>query len=100
MAENYSPTQSQMWQIPVSLQILWAGLLGLGMLTLKESVRWLVAVGRYDEAWQSLKWIRADDGPLTLAEFAEIRQYVDKEADARKGRSPALRMYKSQSREL
>jgi hypothetical protein len=85
MAQDFSPKRSEMWQIPVGLQILWAGLLGLGMLTLRESTRWLVAAGRHEEAWHSLKWIRADDGPLTVAEFAEIREYVDREENARRG---------------
>ncbi|KAK3069304.1 hypothetical protein LTR53_012460 [Teratosphaeriaceae sp. CCFEE 6253] len=85
VAKNYPKTSSRMWQIPVGLQILWAGLLGLGMFTLKESARWLTAKGRHDEAWDSLRWIRADDGPLTQAEMEEIRAGVEIEAHAREG---------------
>ncbi|KAK1030739.1 hypothetical protein LTR33_017051, partial [Friedmanniomyces endolithicus] len=85
VAQNYTKTDSRMWQIPVGLQLLWAGLLGLGMFTLKESARWLTAVGRHEEAWESLKWIRADDGPLIQAEMEEIRAGVEMEAHAREG---------------
>jgi len=65
--------------------MLWAGLLGLGVFTLKESTRWLTAVGRHDEAWESLKWIRADDGPATQMEMEEIRHGVEMEAHASEG---------------
>jgi len=85
MAKDYAKTDSNMWMIPVALQILWAGLLGLGMFTLKESARWLTAKGRHEEAWESLKWIRADDGPATQAEMEEIRAGVEMEAHAREG---------------
>ncbi|KAK0945139.1 hypothetical protein LTR29_003486 [Friedmanniomyces endolithicus] len=85
VAQNYTKNDSRMWQIPVGLQLLWAGLLGLGMFTLKESARWLTAVGRHEEAWESLKWIRADDGLLIQAEMEEIRAGVEMEAHAREG---------------
>lgn len=78
-------TASRQWQIPVGLQIVPAALLGLGMLTLKESVRWLTVKGRHDEAWESLKWIRADDGPETQLEMDEIRAGVENEERAREG---------------
>lgn len=53
---------SRQWQIPVGLQLVPAAVLGLGLLTQPESVRWLVKKERYDEAWASLTWMRADDG--------------------------------------
>ncbi|WPH00806.1 Hypothetical protein R9X50_00363600 [Acrodontium crateriforme] len=76
---------SKQWQIPIGMQMLFAGLLGLGMLTLKESTRWLTSKGRHEEAWESLKWIRADDGPDAQAEMEEIRAGVMAEAHAREG---------------
>jgi len=78
-------SSTSQWQIPLGLQILPAGLLGLGMLTLKESVRWLERVGRHEEAWESLKWIRADDGPAVQEERDEIRNGVTIEARATEG---------------
>lgn len=47
------------------------------MLTLKESVRWLTQKGRHEEAWESLKWIRADESQATLEEMEEIRTGVE-----------------------
>lgn len=58
------PVSSKQWQIPVGLQIVPAAFLGLGLLTQKESVRWLVKKGRNEEAWENLCWMRADDGAL------------------------------------
>lgn len=85
VARDFAQTDSRMWQIPIGLQILWAGLLGLGMFTLKESARWLAARGKHAEAWESLTWIRADNGPAVQQEMAEIRAGVELEAHAREG---------------
>nr|OQO22233.1 hypothetical protein B0A51_10719 [Rachicladosporium sp. CCFEE 5018] len=85
VAKDIPGTQSRQWQIPVGLQMLPAGLLGLGMLTLKESTRWLTQHDRHEEAWQSLKWIRASDGDATVAEMEEIRTGVEIEAREREG---------------
>lgn len=60
------PESTKQWQIPVGLQLVPATVLGLGVLTQKESVRWLVRKGREDEAWKNLCWIRADDGAFVL----------------------------------
>jgi sugar porter (SP) family MFS transporter len=85
VANDIPKSASRMWMIPVGLQILWAGLLGLGMFTLKESARWLTAKERHDEAWASLTWIRADSGPAVQQEMEEIRYGVEFEAHAREG---------------
>ncbi|KAF2764343.1 general substrate transporter [Teratosphaeria nubilosa] len=77
-------SSSAMWQIPAGLQILFAGSLGLGMVLLEESVRWLVAKGRYTQARKSLEWIRASDGPDVEQEMREIRTAVEREAHGRK----------------
>lgn len=55
------------------------------MLTLKESVRWLTLNGRHDEAWASLKWIRASDDEATQLEMEEIRNGVELEFREREG---------------
>jgi hypothetical protein len=49
------------------------------MFTLKESTRWLTKKGRHDEAWGSLKWIRADESQVTIEEMGEIRMGVEME---------------------
>ena len=79
------PVSSKQWQIPVGLQLIPAATLGLGLLTQKESVRWLAKKGRYEEAWTSLTWIRADDGPEVKAEFNEIKTGLAEELRATEG---------------
>lgn len=59
------PQSNAQWQIPVGLQMVPAGVLGLGLFTQAESVRWLAKKGRWEEAWESLIWFRADDGAYT-----------------------------------
>lgn len=79
------PVSSKQWQIPVGLQLVPPTVLGLGLLAFPESVRWLAKKGRYDEAWESLKWMRADDGPEVKAEFNEIKTGLAEELRASEG---------------
>lgn len=65
------------WQIPIGLQMVPGGLMGLGMLTLKESARWLIYRGEHERAWESLKWVRASDSDDIREEFAEMKQGVE-----------------------
>ncbi|KAF7189254.1 Quinate permease [Pseudocercospora fuligena] len=57
----------------------------LGMLTLKESTRWLTMKDRYEEAWESLRWARASDSEEIRMEMSEIRAGVEYEMQAREG---------------
>lgn len=82
------PSNSRQWQIPIGLQLVPGALLGLGMLTLKESTRWLTKKGRHDEALESLRWIRADDSQAVLDEMEDIRLGVEMEARATEGFRP------------
>lgn len=75
--KGMSSSNAAQWQIPIGLQIVPAAFLGLGMLTLKESTRWLTQKGRHEEAWESLKWIRADESQAVLDEMEEIRTGVE-----------------------
>ncbi|KAJ6186785.1 hypothetical protein N7519_008086 [Penicillium mononematosum] len=79
------PVSSKQWQIPVGLQMVPAGVLGLGLCAMPESVRWLAKKGRFDEAWDSLKWMRASEGPEVKAEFNEIRVGLEEELRATEG---------------
>jgi hypothetical protein len=81
-------TEARQWQIPIGLQLVPAAMLGLGMFTLKESTRWLTKKGRHDEAWESLKWIRADESQATFEEMEEIRMGVEMERRATEGLRP------------
>lgn len=86
--------ESWRWQIPIALQIVPGALMGLGALTLHESVRWLLfhadanpAVEQ--RAWHSLIWIRGADTTTTTAlkpvqaEFTSIKQTIQSEHHAR-----------------
>ncbi|KXJ89566.1 general substrate transporter [Microdochium bolleyi] len=66
------PSITKQWQIPIGLQLVPGGILGLGMLLTKESTRWLAKKGRAEEALESLVWVRGGDSPEVQAEFAEI----------------------------
>ncbi|KAI1448907.1 putative MFS sugar transporter [Annulohypoxylon stygium] len=70
---------TQQWQIPIGLQLVPGGILGLGMLLMKESTRWLAKSGRRDEAMQSLIWVRGGDSDEVKEEFAEIIAGIEEE---------------------
>ncbi|KAL2827889.1 general substrate transporter [Aspergillus pseudoustus] len=83
--EHVEPSDRQ-WQIPIGLQLVPAGILGVGMLFLKESVRWLASKGRHEEALQSLIWIRGgEDTEDVRAEMAEILDGIAAEVQATEG---------------
>lgn len=83
--QGLSSTNSAQWQIPVGLQIVPAAVLAIGLTFQKESIRWLAKKGRYEEAWENLKWMRADDGPEVKAEFNEIKVGIAEELRASEG---------------
>ncbi|KAI0845820.1 general substrate transporter [Daldinia vernicosa] len=85
VARGISSTNPSQWQIPIGLQLAPAVFLGLGMLTVPESTRWLTKKGRHEEAWKSLQWIRADDSQATADEMEEIRSGVTAETTATEG---------------
>lgn len=58
-AVGFMTPQTAQWRIPIALQLVPGGLMGLGVETLHESIRWLVANEDMERATASLKWIRA-----------------------------------------
>ncbi|KAI1135916.1 putative MFS sugar transporter [Hypoxylon sp. FL0543] len=80
-------TTTQQWQIPIGLQLVPGGILGLGMLLTKESTRWLAKSGRIEEAMQSLIWVRGGDSTewLTSGRFEEIIAGIHEEERATEG---------------
>ena len=69
----------------MGLQLVFGGILFFGMMTLPESIRWLLLQNRKDEAWKALTWMRGDDGPTTQAEFAETQLGLRAETIEREG---------------
>lgn len=83
---HIKPSTSQ-WRIPIGLQLVPGGLLFIGLFFLKESPRWLVKQGRYEEATASLAYMRRDeiDDPEVLKEIADIRAAVEEELNLTEG---------------
>jgi len=67
------------------MQIIPGALLGLGMLTIPESARWLAQKNRNEDAWKALTWIRASDGPEVQEEMDDIRNTIEAEREATRG---------------
>ncbi|KAG6810884.1 hypothetical protein H0H93_014691, partial [Arthromyces matolae] len=86
----------RVWRIPFGFQIVPAGMLALGLLTIKaqspplisqESPRWLASKGQNEEALATLAYLRRESTTTSsvLTEMAEIKAAIDEEHDARKG---------------
>ncbi|KAJ5675991.1 Major facilitator-type transporter ecdD [Penicillium macrosclerotiorum] len=70
------------YRIPIAIQLVWAGILALGLFFLPESPRYLVKVGKLEQASASLASVRgqAADTPLIQAELAEIKANYEYES--------------------
>ncbi|CAI7670655.1 unnamed protein product [Penicillium crustosum] len=76
---------ARQWQVPVALQLVPGVLMGVGMLGVKESVRWLLAVGRGAEAWESLVWVRGGEGGGARMEFEDMKRGLEEEREITDG---------------
>ncbi len=75
------------WRIPFGFQLVPAGLMAFGLLTVKASPRWPASKGRIDEAVINLAYLRrlpVDDHSVR-AEMAEIEAAIAEEHDSRQG---------------
>ncbi|KAG6828154.1 hypothetical protein H0H92_009005 [Tricholoma furcatifolium] len=75
------------WRIPFGFQLVPAGIMVLGLLTVKESPRWLASVGRSEDAIRNLAYLRNErpDSPEVIHEMAEIEAQIEEERAAREG---------------
>jgi len=77
----------KIWQIPFGIQLIPGGILAFGLLTVKESPRWLASVGKDRQALETLAYLRRESpsSPAVLHEMAEIEAAIQEEREARKG---------------
>ncbi|KAF9457606.1 general substrate transporter [Collybia nuda] len=80
-------TGVNVWRIPFGFQLVPAGIMAIGLLTIKESPRWLASVGRHREAIKNLAYLRKEsiDSEAVIHEMAEIETAIQEEREARKG---------------
>ncbi|KAG6843055.1 hypothetical protein H0H93_002429, partial [Arthromyces matolae] len=80
-------TGPNIWRIPFGFQLVPAGILGFGLLTIKESPRWLASVGRRDEALRNLAYLRREstESVEVRDELAEIEAQIEEEKKEREG---------------
>ncbi|KAG6906393.1 hypothetical protein DXG01_014159 [Tephrocybe rancida] len=83
-------TGPNVWRIPFGFQLVPAGIMLFGLLTVKarhESPRWLASVGRTDEAVRNLAYLRRlpEDSHEVAHEIAEIETQIEEERAAREG---------------
>ncbi|KAJ7582017.1 general substrate transporter [Mycena floridula] len=81
------PKGVNVWRIPFGMQLVPAGIMAFGLLTVKESPRFLASVGKTEQALKNLAFLRKE--PLTsesvLHEMAEIEAAIKEEREARAG---------------
>jgi len=70
------------WQIPVGIQFVWAFILGVGLIFLPESPRWLLVRGKDERARRSLSRLfrLPVDSPQVNEEYANIAANVHHES--------------------
>lgn len=85
VSKHISSTSTSQWQIPYAMQFIFASFLGLGVLTLEESVRWHMANGDHAKAWKSLVWVRGGENDEVRAEFEEIKAGIELELREKSG---------------
>ncbi|KAK0446131.1 general substrate transporter [Armillaria borealis] len=78
---------ANVWRIPFGVQLVPAGIMTFGLLTIKESPRWLASVNRKDDALKNLAYLRRlpPTSEQVLHEMAEIAAVAEEEHLAREG---------------
>ncbi|KAK0199731.1 general substrate transporter [Desarmillaria ectypa] len=78
---------TNVWRIAFGVQLVPAGIMTFGLLTIKESPRWLASVNRKDDALKNLAYLRQlpPTSEQVLHEMAEIEAVTEEERSAREG---------------
>jgi len=76
---NIPATSSHQWRIPLGIQIIPAGILGLLIMLFPESPRWLIDHGKHEEGLRTLAKLHAHgntDDTWVQAEYDQIRDMI------------------------
>lgn len=81
-----SATDAQ-WLVPNSMHLMFAGIIFTLSFFSKESPRWLIKVGRHEEALKNLSVLRQlpDDHPYVTSEIMDINDQLNREREATMG---------------
>jgi len=76
------------YQIPIGVQFIWGAIIAGGTIFLPESPRWLLSVGKTDQARRSLSKLlgASEDSPEVSTQFAEISANLEFEQKQGKAR--------------
>ncbi|KAF2622534.1 MFS quinate transporter-like protein [Macroventuria anomochaeta] len=96
-----SKTDAQ-WLVPNSMHLMFAGIIFILSFGAKESPRWLIKVGRHEEALKNLAQLRnlPADHPYITTEVIDINDQLNREREATMGTSwlgPIREMFSSKS---
>merc|ERR1712230_301676 len=71
------------YQIPIGIQFIWAFILGIGLILLPESPRWLIMKGKEDKAQRSLSRLLQQpvESEAVTRYYAEIAGNLHHEMD-------------------
>lgn len=83
---HIAPTDAQ-WLVPNSMHLMFAGVILILSFFAKESPRWLIKVGRHEEALQGLSQLRNLDAnhPYVTSEIIDINDQLNREREATMG---------------
>jgi sugar porter (SP) family MFS transporter len=96
-----SKTDAQ-WLVPNSMHLMFAGIIFTLSFFAKESPRWLIKVGRHEEALKNLAQLRQlpADHPYVTTEIIDINDQLNREREATMGTSwlgPIREMFSSKA---
>lgn len=84
-ARNIADTSQLQWQVPASLNFIFAGLIFFSSFFIPESPRWFIKVSREEDAKKSLQWLRnqGDSNIIVNQEFHDMADTLEQERIAR-----------------